>query len=382
MSSDATDLPLDSDTLPTDLPFYALFRELVTRIPAVCYICKTDALWTALYVSPQIKQFGFSQSDWIRDPMLFQNAIHVDDRDTVMARAHELLSTKRTMEIEYRLNARDGRTFWVRDCASLVSQGDHELVHGILIDITKTRQAVQSLHDSHRDLEALVRERTADLAAERGVLQRIIDLQEEERCLVAHDIHDGFVQDVVGAYYHLQAIQERVMLPTITSQLDQTASMLQKAIAEARRLVRTLRPLMLDETGLIPALTQLFEDLEREAGLRVAFLHDLPFDQIGSRLGGTLFRIVQEALNNVKHHSQTDRASVTLNHKDGMILLSISDQGIGFDPMTVPMDRFGLKAIRERAVLFGGQAIIDSSTGNGTVIRVTVPLPRDSSSGS
>ena len=112
------------------------------------------------------------------------------------------------------------------------------------------------------------------------------------------------------------------------------------------------------------------------SGLNVAFQHNFGSDRLESKLEGAIYRIVQEALNNVKRHSQTDHASVQLSQENGALRVVVRDEGVGFDPTQVMPDRFGLRGIYERARLFGGEARIESEPGEGTT--VSVQLPRES----
>ena len=212
------------------------------------------------------------------------------------------------------------------------------------------------------------------LSSERTLLVKLLDLLEEERQEVAHDIHDGFVQDVVGAYMHLQSIHGALEPANIDSRVAIVAELLQKAIAEGRRLIRDLRPIVLDESGVIEAVLHLIADKRKNDGFTVAFTHEVEFDRLDTRLEGTIFRIVQEALNNVTHHGQVDHAVVQITQIDGALKLVVQDRGVGFNPEHVSADRFGLRGIRERARLFGGTATIESVPGEGTTVTVQLPL--------
>ena len=151
-------------------------------------------------------------------------------------------------------------------------------------------------------------------------------------------------------------------------------ALLQKAITEGRRLIRDLRPMVLDESGVVEAIVHLIADEEKNEGFTVAFAHDVKFDRLDPRLEGTIFRIVQEALNNVKRHGQTDRAAVQMTQTDGTLQLVVRDRGVGFDLAHVSQDRFGLRGICERARLYGGTAMIETVPAGGTTVTVQLPL--------
>jgi len=253
------------------------------------------------------------------------------------------------------------------------------------------RQNVEAIKNAHDKLEKRVQERTAELAtanerlkaamedieAEGHLLRRLIDLQEQERRMVAHDIHDGFIQDVVGAHLFVQTIDSQSDPVTNEATAKQVAALLQKAIVEGRRLIREMRPLVLDEDGVIEAIRHLIADEQEHAGLVVAFDHDVLFDRLEPRLEGVIFRIVQEALNNVEKHGQTNHAAVQLTQKNEMLEVVVRDHGVGFDTEKVAPDRFGLRGISERARLFGGTARIESAPGKGTAVYVQLCVKKE-----
>jgi len=146
-----------------------------------------------------------------------------------------------------------------------------------------------------------------------------------------------------------------------------------KAIAEAHRPVGELRPIMTGEQNVVEAIARLIAESGRGGRLQVEFKRDIQFERMNPILQGNIFRIVQEALTNVKRHSRSKTAEIRLWQRDGALLLEIEDQGVGFDPNGVPDGRFGLKGIRERARLFGGRASIQSAPGEGTRILVELP---------
>ena len=230
---------------------------------------------------------------------------------------------------------------------------------------------------SPMELEKEIQERKKaehKLKTNERLLLRLLDLQEKERQMVAHDIHDGLVQEVVGAHMHVQSIHSATDRETIEATLDRVGSLLNRALAEGRRLIRDLRPLVLDESGVVEAIKHLVADEQKYKDLVVAFHHDVQFDRLEPKLEGVIFRIIQEALNNVILHGQTEHAAVQLTQLKGMLHLVVRDQGVGFDPEQVSQDRFGLRGIRERARLFGGEVQIESAPGEGTTVRVQLPI--------
>jgi two-component system sensor histidine kinase DegS len=207
-------------------------------------------------------------------------------------------------------------------------------------------------------------------------LRQLVALQDRERRLLACEIHDGFVQDVVSAQLAIDSLLERLLKtdPESIEPLLRVRAMVRKAIDEARRIVGELRPPIVDDLSLIEAIQYLVHQEEKLDRLDVKFTHDVRVERLEPLLQTTIVRIVQESLNNVARHAQTRQAEVELTQIDSTIRVVITDHGVGFDSKQVSPDRYGLAGIRERALLFGGKASIHSRPGKGTTIAAEFPV--------
>jgi len=214
------------------------------------------------------------------------------------------------------------------------------------------------------------------LREEQDRLQHMLDLLERDRKLVAYEIHDGFVQLVVGAQMLLQAYrQQQAVDPEEANEtFDAGLQLLAEGIVEARHLIGGLRPPFLDEAGVVAAVEYLVGEASRRGGPRIEFVHDLQTERLDPRLEVAIFRILQESLNNALAHSRSDRVRLALVQAGNSLRIEVEDWGVGFDPAQVKPDRFGLEGIRERARLFGGQLVLDTAPGKGTRIVVELPL--------
>lgn len=226
-------------------------------------------------------------------------------------------------------------------------------------------------------VDKLAQRKKADQSVlqEQQTLHQMLEFQERDRQILAYELHDGFAQQLTGAAFYLQGFQET--LPRRPDEAWRLFEMALRAIKEAgseiRRLIRGLRPLVLDEAGLIKAVSDLVDETRREAGLEVEFVHNLCHDRLAEPLENTIFRVVQEGLTNVRRHSLTDRLLVKLLHANERVRLEIRDWGIGFNPAHVAKGHFGLEGIVQRARLLGGHASIDSRLGHGTCLVVDLP---------
>ncbi len=200
---------------------------------------------------------------------------------------------------------------------------------------------------------------------------------ERERQLIAFEIHDGLIQHITGARMHLETALGRASMDQASAQTEvrRASHLLAHALGEARALIQGLRPPVLDEWGVVAAINCLIEEHLAE-GPQVEFVHRMPLERLEPLLESTIFRIAQEALTNVKRHSQSDRALIRLVHSEARIDLEIRDWGVGFDPDCVGRSRFGLAGIRERARLLNGRALIESTPGWGARILVELPVAR------
>lgn len=216
-----------------------------------------------------------------------------------------------------------------------------------------------------------------DLQKDRELLRQLLEHHERERQLIAYEIHDGMVQHMTGALMHLEAFTyslEKIQTKDQAT-LDLVMKLLRESISEARRLIGGLRPPILDESGIVAAIDYLISELEESSGITVSFEHSLPNRRLHATLESTVFRIVQEALNNAVRHGKSEKATVTLRADDQQWLhLTVADIGTGFNPEEVPTSRYGLRGILDRARLNGGHARITSSPGAGTTVEAHLPL--------
>jgi two-component system sensor histidine kinase DegS len=222
------------------------------------------------------------------------------------------------------------------------------------------------------------RETLEKLRGEEELLRDMLELQDPERRMVAYEIHDGFLQDVVGSRMILQSVRQSLhgADAAMIQRFDSAVSLLARAVNEGRRLISELRPMILDEMGVVDTIEFLVSEEEALGGVEVKFVHRVQQERLPPLLQSTIFRIIQESLRNARRHGAATRVEVRLTQiGTSHLILEIQDNGVGFDVDAVPGDRFGLSGIRERAQLFGGQATIESSAQHGT--RITVKLALD-----
>jgi PAS domain S-box-containing protein len=251
------------------------------------------------------------------------------------------------------------RHIWLSVNASPVEDESGLIRGGVAVfrDITENKQAHEQLRSEQR------------------LLQQLLRAHERDRQLLAYEIHDGLVQEVTGALMHLETFYGK--LPPPEPQADQefklALKLLRATIDEARRVISGLRPPILDEQGIVAAVEYLINEHTALDSTIVDFQHAVQAQRFDALVDGTIYRIVQEALSNIRRHSRARRAAVSLTQAGDRLRLEVRDDGVGFDLDRVAENRFGLEGIRERARLLRGTAQIESAPGRGTRILVDLP---------
>jgi signal transduction histidine kinase len=217
----------------------------------------------------------------------------------------------------------------------------------------------------------------ADLRKKVRSLERVLAADERERKLVAFEIHDTLLQDVLGALMVLEAAAAKGDAPQgdHARRLEQARALLRKSIDGTRRMVAGLRPRGLEEQGVAAAIGELAREF-KERGLDVGLSQSLDGKRLSPELESTVYRIVQEGLTNVIRHSRSPRAEVEIKIRAGKLRLCVRDFGVGFNPAAVNPEHFGLEGLKARARLAGGRVTIQSTPGRGTTVTAVLPTGR------
>lgn len=331
-------------------------HAILDNTPAIVYL-KDPAGRYLLVNRAYEKAFGVSEEQVIGQPseMIFP-------AETVARfRANDRQVLERRSPFQFEEQAPVGgveRTFLSVKFPVCDPRGEPFAVCGISTDITERKQAEERLRAEQKFLQELIRE------------------HERDRQLMAYEIHDGLVQYMSGALLHLEGLggESAKLSSKARDSLELAIHLIRRSIAEGRRVMSGLRPPILDEEGVVPAISYLVAEHAAPGELVIGFSHRVSFDRLDPLLEGTIFRIVQEALTNVRRHSRAKRAEVKLVQSDGNVRIEVRDWGVGFNPKQVSDEHFGLKGIRKRADLLGGQAQIISAPGENTRVIVDLPL--------
>ena len=217
--------------------------------------------------------------------------------------------------------------------------------------------------------------------AMRELSSRLVNRQESERKFVAQELHDGIGGKLTAIKYSIEKIINEFQLKTdpLKTPLQDILSIIQDTIEETQRIYRNLHPAILDDLGLKAALHSLCREfMEVYDDICIDTHFDVPENRIQDPLKILIYRILQEALNNVAKHSRADRVQVSLRLVENKVDLVVKDNGKGFDlaaEKTPDSQKrgLGLENIKERTIIFGGELEIQTAAGQGTIIRVSWP---------
>lgn len=386
------------------------FREFMDHSPAIAFI--KDESGRKVYVNGQYQKFFGEPRDLLGKTDFDTHPPEVAQRLQEIDR--QVLASGEFRETIEEVPTPDGmRRKWLVYKFRLQDAQGNQQLGGVGVDITAQLRTQAELARARDELEQRVEQRTAnlsqaneqlqqeiarrerseaDLRRDRQFLRRLLDLQERERYSNAREIHDRLLQEVVGAHFLLQAYlhafqdggsaDERPSADPLVSanprDLENSLYFLSRAMNEGRRLISEMHPLIIEEQGIVAAIEYLVAEHNATSAIALTFDCCVSFQRLLSMAEDNLFRIVHEALTNVRRHSQARTARIELTEAAGWVILTISDDGIGFDPLAVETQHFGLRGIEQRAQLFGGSTVIDSQPGRGTRIRVELPLqPQD-----
>lgn len=240
----------------------------------------------------------------------------------------------------------------------------------------RTAPALGALARTYREIGA--RLETAQQG--RGLGLHAIQVQEEERRHLAREIHDGPAQLLNSVVLRIDVCQRLVDHDTdrLKHELTQLKDLVRLSIQDVRKIIFDLRPMALDDLGLVPALRQYLKDYQTRTGIETDFAFYGNDRRYNPAFEVALFRLCQEALTNVAKHAGAARVWVTVETTGGQeIKLTVKDDGVGFDPSAVKPEgnsKFGLVGMRERAELLSGSMEIQSAPGRGTKLVFLFPL--------
>lgn len=336
----------------------AKYSNLVENSPTGVFIFQNGGL---VFVNPRFEQLLEASGEDLLQADVW-SLVHEDDRERVEEIAlRRVAGEKLSDEYECRLVTPAGKVRWVAMRNALIRYRGRSAILGNVQDLDGRKRMEAQLHH---------------------LSSRLLTIQEEERRRVARDLHDSLGQKLTGIKFLIEAAlgkpwpeerrggigQLRALIPTI-----------QDIVEEVRRISSELRPSILDDLGLLPTMAwHLREFAKAHPDLEVDQRFTAEEAEVPDSLRTPIFRILQEATNNVAKHSGASRLTVALEAAEGALTLRVQDDGAGFDA-AVPRDPgnggFGMSSMRERTELSGGTFSVASAPGRGTTISAYWALP-------
>ena len=292
--------------------------------------------------------------------------IHPDDRERVRSSIQDALERTHAWDTEYRVQWPDGSIHWLNSKGAVLldASGQPFRSTGVAFDITERKRAEAELATSRDEIRALA--------------ARLVTVQEEERRRLSREVHDQICQDLASIAIDLGGCAAK---PPRREDLVTRFKALQhrvvQAAHEAHHLALRLHSPVLDDLGLVNALRDLCRQFsDGEQGIALKFESGALPELVPPEVASSVFRVARESLQNTAKHSCAKQGSVALTWQDGTIMLTIIDDGIGFDPQRARENGgLGLIGMEERARSVSGKLTIAAQPGSGTRIALEVPLP-------
>lgn len=325
------------------------------------------ATWNMTWSAETYRIFGLTPRSAPVSYMEFLEYIYKEDRRILGDAIRHAVESGKGLEMEHRIVLNYGTVRWAQTIVKSMSDERQALVPGTIMDITEQKHAREKLRESALQLQALSR--------------RLVDIQELERRQFSRELHDRVGQNLTALGINLDILKSGLAADgnaALRSRLDDSATLLEATTSSIENVMSELRPPMLDDYGLLPALQWYESEFSRRTSIKVTVKGCEPSERLSPEAEIALFRIAQEALNNIVKHAHARQVEIRLDCPEGAeCAMIIADDGMGFDSAAVASPRrrasLGMVTMRERAEAIGGRFEVVTAPGQGTRIIVKVP---------
>ncbi len=259
-----------------------------------------------------------------------------------------------------------------------------DTVKELKLEILQRRAAEDALKTSELTTSKLLAKSLEMQEELRHLSRQLLFVQEEERRRISRELHDVIAQTLVGINFHVSTLarETKSEIGGLHERISKTHRLVEKSLEIVHKFAHDLRPTMLDDLGLIPALQTSLKIFMEETGIRVSLKVFAGIEKVPEIIRTTFYRITQETLTNVAKHAKASAVEILIQSLDGSISMEITDNGQGFEldkhQTSKKKGRLGLVGMRERAEMIGGDFSITSAPGKPTTIRIVVASPTNS----
>lgn len=335
-------------------------RQVIDSDPSLIFVKDAEgrfllanAAMAKLYGQTTAGIVGKSNSEFVQDPQL--------TKDYERANREVIESRRERIAIEIGVPT-DGKTHWFRTLRKPLEQDVGSVsVLTIAADITELKQSEMKLAESYKRLQWLS--------------MHLENIRVDERAKIAHNLHDEMGATLVAIKMSVAWLAPKLAAgdPQLAEEVARISELVSGGIQTMRRIVTQLQPSLPGDVGLEAAIKEHVDKFRRHSNIEcILVLPEREF-ALDAEQSITIFRILQESLNNVVKHARADRVEILFTQHETSLSMLIKDNGIGFDQAAHKEHAFGLLGIKERALMVGGKARISSAPGKGTRVSVTIP---------
>ncbi len=332
-------------------------QNIITSLPGIVFrACYDFKSYKMEFMSDQTTEIiGFSPNDFIPyGDLSFLDIVQESDREAIIKRLKQI--PRSYIETKFRVTTKDKNEKWLWERCLILIQDDLIIKEGILMDITDT------------------------VNMEDRIISATLQTEDNERRRISRTIHDGVQQVLISALLSLQAIENEIMKcdERIQKYYAQSYSLLKSGLDETREIAHKLMPKAIEDFGIVKSLETMIQMLNSTTNTSFNFYHNLQDQRFNKEIEMNIYRICQEATNNIVKYAGASEAHIQIVYHSKLISITIEDDGKGFEigETRLLYKGFGVSSMRSRATAISGTLEIESRPNHGTMVVVEVPVDK------